>query len=66
MKKTIFILATVLFTSLSSSITAAGDPEAGQTKSATCAVQPRPEACGTQTVRATRLVSGTCGTMRHT
>ena len=36
MKKTIIILATVLFASLSSSIIAAGDPEAGQTKSATC------------------------------
>ena len=36
MKKTIIILATVLFTSFSSSIIAAGDPEAGQTKSATC------------------------------
>ena len=36
MKKTIIILATVLFASLSSSIIAAGDSEAGQTKSATC------------------------------
>ena len=36
MKKTIIILATVLFASFSSSIAAAGDPEAGQTKSATC------------------------------
>jgi len=36
MKKTIIILATVLFASFSSSIIAAGDAEAGQTKSATC------------------------------
>ena len=36
MKKTIIILATVLLASFSSSIIAAGDAEAGQTKSATC------------------------------
>ena len=36
MKKTIIILATVLLASFSSSIIAAGDTEAGQTKSATC------------------------------
>ena len=36
MKKTIIILATVLFASFSSSIIADGDAEAGQTKSATC------------------------------
>jgi len=36
MKKTIIILATVLFASFSSSIIAAGDAEAGQIKSATC------------------------------
>jgi len=36
MKKIIIILATVLLASFSSSIIAAGDAEAGQTKSATC------------------------------
>ena len=36
MKKIIIILATVLLASFSSSIIAAGDTEAGQTKSATC------------------------------
>ncbi|HIF35475.1 MAG TPA: cytochrome c4 [Candidatus Thioglobus sp.] len=36
MKKTIIILATVLLASFSNSIIAAGDAEAGQTKSATC------------------------------
>ena len=36
MKETIIILATVLLASFSSSIIAAGDAEAGQTKSATC------------------------------